>query len=39
MVWFLIGARPFSTNGNKMEKTEQRIPDWKTLIELHEEDL
>ena len=38
MVWFLIGARPFPTNGNKME-TETRIPDWKTLIELHEADL
>lgn len=38
MVWFLIGARPFSTNRDNME-TEQHIPDWKTLIELHEADL
>ena len=38
MVWFLIEARPFSIKRNKME-TESRIPDWKTLIEIHEADL
>ena len=38
MVWFLNEARSFSIKRNRME-TESRIPDWKTLIEMHEADL
>ena len=39
MSWLPVGSQDISIKRNKMEKTESRIPDWKTLIEIREADL